>query len=286
VNLENVEISSRETNMSSCTSIDPFVTQYVDGELAAADRAVVDDHLRRCAPCYTRVAAEAAARDLVRSRQPGLTAERAPARLRAWCNGAARRAAEDMTADAPGNGLPRLVDRSWLGSRLFARVGIVPVAAAAMLVLVVGGVFLYQATHYSSRVLAAELTADHLKCFVANRLLGTRDRPAAVESSMMAAFGWTLHLPEQFDASGYELVGSRQCLYGEGRIAHLMYRDDRGRPVSIFMLPKRARAEELVEVMGHEAAIWSSGDRTFVLVTRGSPDEVQRMASFVKAALQ
>jgi anti-sigma factor RsiW len=103
---------------------------------------------------------------------------------------------------------------------------------------------------------------------------------------MMSAFGWRLHLPEQFDTSGYELVGSRRCLYAEGRVAHLMYRDERGRPVSIFMLPRRTRPEELVEVLGHEAAIWSSGDRTFVLVTRGSRAEVERMASFVKAALQ
>jgi hypothetical protein len=52
------------------------------------------------------------------------------------------------------------------------------------------------------------------------------------------------------------------------------------------MLPKRMRPEELVAVLGHEAAIWSSGDRTFVLVTRGSRAEVERMASLVKAALQ
>ena len=79
-----------------------------------------------------------------------------------------------------------------------------------------------------------------MKCFAANSLLGTHDAPAAVESSMLSAFGWHLHLPEQFDASGLELVGARRCLYGEGKVAHLMYRDQ-GRPVSIFMLPKRVR---------------------------------------------
>jgi anti-sigma factor RsiW len=274
--------------MSSCTSIDPLLTPYVDGELAVPDRAVVDEHLRRCQKCDARVTVEAAVRDLVRSRQPGLTTERAPASLRTWCTGAALRASEDVAADGPDAGVSRVADTSrWFVPRLLARVGIAPMAAAAGLGLLIGGVFLYQATHYSARVLAAELTADHIKCFAANRLLGTRHEPAAVESSMLSAFGWSLHLPgEQFDASGYELVGSRQCLYGEGRVAHIMYRDDRGRPVSIFMLPKRARPEELVEVLGHEAAIWSSGDRTFVLVTRGSADEVQRMASFVKAALQ
>ena len=73
---------------------------------------------------------------------------------------------------------------------------------------------------------------------------------------MMSAFGWQLHLPEQFDASGLELVGSRRCLYGEGKVAHLMYRDQ-GRPVSIFMLPKRVRPEELVEVLAGQRPLGS-----------------------------
>jgi hypothetical protein len=64
-----------------------------------------------------------------------------------------------------------------------------------------------------------------------------------------------------------------------------MYRHN-GNPVSIFMLPKRARPQELIEVMGHQAAIWSIGDRTFVLITREPRDEVERMTSFVHAALR
>jgi anti-sigma factor RsiW len=272
--------------MSTCTSIDPLVTQYVDGELSPDARTIVDEHLRHCPPCHSRVAAESAARDLVHSRKPDLTAERAPAALRARCSAAASRGsvAPPQGASPPG-ARSAAGRRGWL-PRTVSRMGLAPFALAASLVALVGAAFLYQATHYSARLLAAELAADHMKCFAASSLLGTHDEPAAVESSMMSAFGWRLHLPEQFDASGYQLVGSRRCLYAEGRVAHLMYRDDRGRPVSIFMLPKRTRPEELVEALGHEAAIWSSGDRTFVLVARGSRADVQRMASFVKAALQ
>lgn len=271
--------------MSECTSIEPLVTPYVDGELSGPDRARVDDHVRRCAPCYSRIAAEGAVRDLVRERRSALTMEHASASLRLACSGLAGRsdprtagspaAAQDVEQSGYSGG------RSWLPSWR----SLAPIALAASLVLLVAGAFLYQATLHSSRVLAAELTADHLKCFTANSILGTHDAPAAVESSMLSAFGWQLHLPRELDASGYELVGARRCLYGEGKIAHLMYRDE-GRPVSIFMLPSSIRAEELVEVLGHEAAIWSSGDRTFVLVTRGSRAEVEKMATFVKAALQ
>jgi len=82
--------------MSDCTSIDPLVTPYVDGELSAADRTRVDDHLRRCAPCYSRIAAEGAVRDLMRARRSGLSMERASESLRSYCNGLTGRSADGV----------------------------------------------------------------------------------------------------------------------------------------------------------------------------------------------
>ena len=38
-------------------------------------------------------------------------------------------------------------------------------------------------------------------------------------------------------------------------------------------------------MLGHEAAIWCVGDRTFVLVAREPRADVERMASFVQASL-
>jgi anti-sigma factor RsiW len=281
--------------MSTCASIDPLVTPYVDGELSEADRSRVDEHLHGCPPCYSRVVAECAVRELVHARKSGLTADRPSANLRSICSElASRRTAvehveNDRESVHAGLADPRSFSasqrvRAWWGQPWRTRA--VPVALTTSLVMLVSGAFLYQATQYSSQLLAAELAADHVKCFTANSLLRTREEPAAaVESSMASTFGWQLHLPIQFSAAGLELVGARRCLYAEGKVAHLMYRDH-GRPVSIFMLPNSARPEELVEVLGHQSAIWSSGDRTFVLVTRGSRDEVQQMASFVKAALK
>jgi anti-sigma factor RsiW len=272
--------------MSKCTSIDPLVTPYIDGELPTAQRTLVDEHLHRCPPCHSRVAAESAVRNLMRARKPGLTALRASVSLHAQCSGLASGRGDASAARlrpgvAPASRAGAI--RAWWNAPWHLRV--VPLALTASLVLLVGGAFLYLATQYSARLLAAELCADHMTCFAANNVLRTHEAPAAVESSMLSAFGWQLHLPQEFVASGLELVGARRCLYGEGKVAHLMYRDQ-GRPVSIYMLPKSVRPEELVEVLGHEVAIWSSGDRTFVLITRGSRNEVARMASFVKGALQ
>jgi anti-sigma factor RsiW len=117
-----------------------------------------------------------------------------------------------------------------------------------------------------------------------NALLGTHHEPAAVESSMLSQFGWRVQLPTERRA-GFELVGSRLCLYGEGKMAHLMYRHE-GQPVSIFMLPKVARPDEVVEVLGHEAVVWSRSDRTFVLVSRGPRAEAVQMASMIQVTLR
>jgi anti-sigma factor RsiW len=273
--------------MSKCKSIEPLVTPYVDGELPAEDRTFVDEHLHRCPPCHSRVAVEAAVRELMRALKSGLTSEQASPRLHAQCSQLARRTSADAAPVRRPAAIPPLsrwrTIRAWWASPWHVRV--VPVAASSMLVLLVAGAVLYLATEYSPRILAAELCADHLTCFAASTLLGTHESPPAVESAMLSAFGWRLHLPDQFEARGFELVGARRCLYAEGKVAHLMYRDH-GRPVSIYMLPKSVRPEDFVETLGHEVAIWSSADRTFVLITRGSRDDVQQMASFVKAALQ
>jgi anti-sigma factor RsiW len=301
--------------MKDCTQLDPLVTPYVDGELAVADRQAVDQHLRACPPCRARVAAEHTIRDLIFAKKPALESARAPAGLRARCAafgklqaatpaghptaGAAlgtpaghpiAGAALGTPAGHPiaGAALGTPAARADLTAPLPARpwrTRLAPLALAAALVAIVGGTFVYQLTDRSTRVLAAELTADHLKCFgVINGVLGTHEEPAAVESSMASSFGWRMHLPVRPDREGLKLVGARPCLYGEGRVAHIMYRHN-GRPVSVFMLPKMTRPEEIVEVMGHEAAIWSAGDRTFVLIAREPPDEVARMVSFVQASL-
>jgi hypothetical protein len=118
-----------------------------------------------------------------------------------------------------------------------------------------------------------------------NKLLDTHDLPTAVESSMISGFGWKAHLPDEPSRVGLELVGARPCLYGEGKIAHIMYRHD-GRPVSLFMLPNSSRSHDVVEVLGHQAAIWCVGNRTFVLISREPKRAVEQMASFVQASLR
>jgi anti-sigma factor RsiW len=254
--------------MTDCHHIDSLVTPYVDGDLAVTEREVVDAHLQDCGLCRDRVRAEQAVRVLMQTRGAALAVGATPPGLRTRC------AALGRSAVAP---------TSWIGPW---RARAVPVALVASLTLIVGGAFLYELTGRSTRVMAAELTADHLKCFrIINNVLGTQHEPAAVESSMSSRFAWQMRLPEHPEQAGLELVGARPCLYAEGLVAHIMYRHN-GHPVSIFMLPKKARAREQIEVMGHQAAIWSVGDRTFVLIAREPRAEIERMTAFVYRAMQ
>jgi anti-sigma factor RsiW len=254
--------------MLTCKTFDPLITPYIDGEIADADRRAVEEHLRACPPCDSRVAAERVVHELVRARTGALRSTRAPESLRSACS----RIAADARA------VPASVAPTW-------RRRLTPYGLAASLVVVVGGAFVYQATDRSDRVMAAELAADHLRCFAMNSVFGTHHAAPAVESSIAASFGWHTHFPEDRAGGQLELVDGRPCLYGKGKVAHIMYRHQ-GHPVSLFMLPDTVRARDLVEVFGHEAAIWCSGNRTFVLVARESKPEVQRLASFVQAGLR
>ena len=265
--------------MSDCSFIDPLVTPYVDGELPGADREAVAQHLRACPPCRARVMVEQAVHDLVHARKPALQRDRASDALRTKCA---------MLFDVSGSRGSRGAKGSERTSgtlRSFRTFGtrVAPLALAATLVLVAGA-SLYQITEKSTRVMAAELAADHVKCFLLQDLIGAGQPARPVEYALASKFGWSAHLPERPDRAALELVGERTCLYGQGRVAHIMYRHD-GRPVSLFMLPDDTRKDEVLDTLGHGAAVWSVGNRTFVLIAREPKADFDRMALFVRAGL-
>jgi hypothetical protein len=64
-----------------------------------------------------------------------------------------------------------------------------------------------------------------------------------------------------------------------------MYRHH-GTTVSVFMLPRSHRPEEHLGLLGHQAAVWTTGDRTFVVIARKSREELEGIASFIHDRLQ
>jgi anti-sigma factor RsiW len=259
--------------MSDCSRIDALVTPFVDGELSDADSALVTTHIERCPPCHAKVSCERSVRGLLDDRRGHLRGC-APQQLKARC--AALAGASRAATVAPFAPRPRVAP-SWT-TRLR------PLALAASLLLVIG-TLVFLSTRQSTRVLAAELAVDHEKCFTLNKVLATQHSAAAVQAAMSSRFGWPMEVPDLSNHQDVSVVGSRPCLYGEGVAAHLMFTHN-GEPVSLFMLPGESRPEQVVEVMGHQCRIWSRGNRTFVLVARGSRVPLDDMATLFAASFR
>jgi len=250
--------------MSDCRTVEGLAATYVDGEASPGESRDLETHLRACRTCRARLVAERSVRAAMTACRPALQDRPAPSDLRARCARLSARAA----------GIPGWRARAW------------PMALAATVFLVVAGIVVNLATQASVRVVAAELAADHVKCAMMNSVLGTQHDHGDVEGWLVSAFSWDADLPDTGDSVGLELVGARTCLYGEGRVAHVMYRYE-GRPVSVFMLPETERVQDVVEmeVMGHREAVWSAGGRTFVLVTAEPEAVTRRLAAYVRAIL-
>jgi hypothetical protein len=60
----------------------------------------------------------------------------------------------------------------------------------------------------------------------------------------------------------------------------------RGEPLSVFVVPHRIRGgrelRDVTESFGHEALVWPDGDRTYIIVARGSPADLEALAGYVK----
>ncbi|HEY6506867.1 MAG TPA: zf-HC2 domain-containing protein, partial [Vicinamibacterales bacterium] len=146
-----------ECTTPDCRSIDPLVTPYVDGELGEGDRERLDAHVGRCAPCRDRIRAEQSVRDVLRQEHAALCREQAPLGLLARCREEADAAKRGRTPFS-GNAVEKGV------RPLFVRTRLAPLALAATVVIAAGIGIVYWATGASVRLLAAELSADHVKC--------------------------------------------------------------------------------------------------------------------------
>ena len=245
-----------------CKDLADKLAAAADGGATQQDAAAVAQHVASCDACRLALHAQTTARTVLRARAAQL-AVTAPPGLRT------RIAATARAERAEPKGV-----LSWRG-RLSA------FAAAAVLMLTLGAALLPVVTARSTVVLAAQLALDHLKCFV---LDGDASGPpmskADAEASVQRDHGWNAVVPESID--GLELLAVRHCLYGDGLAAHVLYRAD-GQPVSLFILPGLARPAAELSVLGHDVAVWTRGDRTYMLVSAaGTKAGLARVASYLQ----
>lgn len=249
--------------MPSCQDLESFVTAWLDGAATTEQREAVESHLEACPPCRQRAEAEGSARALIRTRAQQVLRSDAPAHLKARCHALCSSHAKAAT----------------LGPKLRARP--VRFSLAAALVLALAGVLIYGLTAASTTTLAAQLALDHVKCFVLFGDPREPVKPEVVKAKLREHYGWALDVPGDSEANQLSLVGGRRCLYGEGTIAHILYRHH-GSALSLFMLPDTVRSSEIVDVLGHSAIIWARNNRTFVLLGSQRRDELEQVAGYMR----
>lgn len=231
--------------MKECHDIEPLLTPYVDGEIGEQEAAGVRAHLTRCAPCRAAEEAERQARVWVRENAASLRGT-APAMLASKCRQLSR--------------APQARSR-W----------VVSAAVAASVAVLLGGSMVLLLSN-ERRALAAELSADHQRCFAS--------QSSAVPSTAFALGDRTIEVPAGNAGLGLELTGVRACRIRRVLMAHALYRCD-GRPVSLYV----ARADELPAIpaiMGAEVRTWTGADQCFALVGEVTAAEMDRIEQYVR----
>lgn len=256
--------------MANCRDIESQLTAYVDGETPPEQRARVEAHLDRCPPCRGRATTERTTHELLRTRRAELRGA-APRALHHRC--AAQRA---LSAGRHG---------------LLGRRTLVPLSLAATLVLATAVLLLFG---WGSTVetYAAQLAADHMKCFQYPPDGAAADA-AALGRKWQADYGWPLVVAAGAAADQLELLGVRRCGSTRGRVAHIFYRW-RGEPVSVYVLngslaegPDQAHAHgarDSVIRLGKHALIWSDRGRTYAVVARRRVPDLEHVADYVRRA--
>jgi anti-sigma factor RsiW len=261
--------------MADCRELEPLFAAYVDGEAPPADRAAIDAHVRTCPPCAERLACEADVRRALASRRGQLRAAASDA-LRRRCADAGRPAvgaAAGATMRRPGTTVPRL----W-----------VSLSMAATILLAIGGVFFY-GLRSGGEAFAAQLMTDHVKCFEVAPQPTVLPDAQALAREWLSTRGWSLKVPNAQTSEQLQLLGVRRCISTDGTTAHMMYRW-RGQPLSVYVVNHEDKhfdsSPRLIERFGQEAIVWCARGRTYAVVARGRPTDVEHVAEYVRLSAE
>jgi anti-sigma factor (TIGR02949 family) len=244
----------------SCRDLEPLLTPYVDGEATTDQCAAVESHLLACPTCRDCADALVHVRQILHDCRSELR-EQAPPQLRA-------RIAQ-LTAVA------RPPERAaW---RRYAA----PLSMAAMfLLLVAAGIFSYSAFSQRGTAFASQLAADHMRCM---RLVSGQPPgdPAAQAAAWERSRGWTVPLPASSSSDDMQFVALRRCISADGSVAHALYRHQ-GQLVSLFIARQGGRREQVLQVMGQQACMWTQGRYSYAVIGAESPEEMARLVAWFR----
>ena len=248
-----------------CNEARPRLDAYLDGELGAAERADLREHIEACAECGPEFAALERLRDGIRRAAP---VYRAPEALRAGIASALRHQGAGRGATARGPG--------WLA---FAASLLIAVALGS------GGTWLI-AGERQQDMIADEVIDSHLRSLLADHLT---DVASSDKHTVKPWFAGRSELsPPGVDlaAQGFPLVGGRLDLIAGKPVPALVYRAGR-HVINVFVLPTRPgdRAETVMR-RGYALRHWRDGDLGYWAVSDASADEFAKFQNAFRAARQ
>ena len=257
--------------MNECRDLEEVLSAYVDDEAGEGDCARIRAHIEACGCCRARFASERQAREVVRARRDVLRTC-APHALKARC------AAHAVHAAPPARTAATAVPRGTFVRRW------APLSLAATVLLAVASVF-GLGLNDKVQALAFQTTIDHVTCSRFKGAMQEVDNVAEAER-WQSRFGWAIAVPASSEASDLKLEAVRRCLLTDGTVAHMLY-SWQGAPLSVYVLPKRTLtdAAEVARRFQHNAVMWSSNDRTYIVVTPRPRDPAfERVVSYVRAS--
>ena len=257
---------------SDCQRTIDLLASYVDRLLTPEERAEVERHLHACPPCRQYALREEGGHAVLRHEATHLREQTLPPGLRTRCEALVREAAA-RTASAQPAAVIRTVLAAWRSNLVPTLLGILFIVFSASAVLAI-------ATRRSDTLLAAQLTADHSKCFLTLGTPRANVDAREVEQMLRDDYGWNIHVPPSSAPVGVVLLGARRCLYADGLIPHVMYRVN-GDELSLYVLNGVTRPAADLVSLGHRSHIWTRNTKTYVLVssavTDGLPDATEYM---------
>jgi anti-sigma factor (TIGR02949 family) len=246
-----------------CEEVRTRLDAYLDGELAAAERPLLRDHVAGCVDCGPELAALESLRDSIRQAAPRY---RAPHALRSQIRSAIRReeVAHLPAARAPG----------WLAY-----------AASILLAVAIGsgGTFMLLGERQEDRV-AGEIIDSHLRS-----LLGTHltDVASSDQHSVKPWFAGRSDVsPPAVDlgAQGFPLIGGRLDLIAGKPAPALVYKR-REHVINLFVLPStNGDFGKAVTRRGYSLRHWNEGDLGFWAITDAAPAELSEFERIFRAA--
>ncbi len=253
----------------------PKIDRYVDAELSDEEMRAMDAHLRECSSCAAQ-----ALRQMRLKHDIKLAARRYAPSPQFRRKIADQVIAKQVIADRLGARTPV----SW-------RWGWAPLLAAAVVVLMVAGIFLSRSSEQArSKQLLSELTDIHVATLAASTPVDvmSSDRHT-VKPWFQGKVPFTFNLPE-LAGSPFTLVGGRLTYLDHEPGAHLIYNIG-AHHISVFVFrdqPDLAHAfltgESSRDVLKFHVESWSAHELRYFVVGDASDESIHKLTSMWKEA--